>query len=82
AKGQWWVPLLDGTERLGVLRVGVPGAQVEADKDLNKLAGLVALLLVSKRDTSDSPCRPPRLGSSSTTWSLRRRTGPGKKRSY
>ncbi|WSA74425.1 serine/threonine-protein phosphatase [Streptomyces sp. NBC_01799] len=54
AKGQWWVPLLDGTERLGVLRVGVPGAQVEADEDLNRLAGLVALLLVSKRDTSDS----------------------------
>lgn len=53
-KGQWWVPLLDGTERLGVLRVGMPGAQVEADEDLNKLAGLVALLLVSKRDTSDS----------------------------
>ncbi|WP_037854370.1 PP2C family protein-serine/threonine phosphatase [Streptomyces sp. NRRL S-1824] len=57
AKGQWWVPLLNGTERLGVLRVGVPGAQVEADEDLNRLAGLVALLLVSKRDTSDSYSR-------------------------
>ncbi|MGW3691403.1 hypothetical protein [Streptomyces sp. NPDC005125] len=40
--------------RRGILRVGVPGAQVEADEDLNRLAGLVALLLVSKRDTSDS----------------------------
>ncbi|MEV8207879.1 hypothetical protein AB0P40_21860 [Streptomyces sp. NPDC079189] len=40
--------------RRGILRFGVPGAQVEADEDLNRLAGLVALLLVSKRDTSDS----------------------------
>ncbi|MEU9201495.1 PP2C family protein-serine/threonine phosphatase [Streptomyces sp. NPDC048332] len=51
--GQWWVPLLDGTERLGVLRVGMPGAEVEADDDLDRLAGLVALLLGSKRGTSD-----------------------------
>ncbi|THA75972.1 serine/threonine-protein phosphatase [Streptomyces sp. A0642] len=51
--GQWWVPLLDGTERLGVLRVGLPGAQVEADDDLDGLAGLVALLVESKRGTSD-----------------------------
>ncbi|MFF5900622.1 PP2C family protein-serine/threonine phosphatase [Streptomyces argenteolus] len=56
-KGQWWVPLLDGAERLGVLRVGVPGSQVEADEDLNRLAGLVALLLESKRGTSDSYAR-------------------------
>lgn len=57
ADGQWWVPLLDGAERLGVLRVGLPGAQVEADEDLNRLAGLVALLLESKRETSDSYSR-------------------------
>ncbi|MFJ4841303.1 PP2C family protein-serine/threonine phosphatase [Streptomyces sp. NPDC088746] len=57
AKGQWWVPLLDGAERLGVLRVGAPGARVEADEDLNRLAGLVALLLESKRGTSDSYSR-------------------------
>ncbi|MFD9286822.1 PP2C family protein-serine/threonine phosphatase [Streptomyces sp. NPDC060030] len=57
ADGQWWVPLLDGAERLGVLRVGVPGSQVEADQDLNRLAGLVALLLESKRGTSDSYSR-------------------------
>ncbi|BBA95566.1 putative serine phosphatase [Actinacidiphila reveromycinica] len=52
--GQWWIPLLDGSERLGVLRVGLPGAAVEADADVGALAGLVALLLVSKRGTSDS----------------------------
>ncbi|MFD4035257.1 PP2C family protein-serine/threonine phosphatase [Streptomyces sp. NPDC058637] len=56
-EGQWWVPLLDGAERLGVLRVGVPGARVEADEGLNRLAGLVALLLVTKRETSDSYSR-------------------------
>lgn len=54
SQGEWWVPLLDGAERLGVLRVGFPGAQVEMDEDLNVLAGLVALLLVSKREASDS----------------------------
>ncbi|MFD6280643.1 PP2C family protein-serine/threonine phosphatase [Streptomyces sp. NPDC060209] len=57
ARGQWWVPLLDGAERLGVLRVGVPGARIEADEDLNRLAGLIALLLESKRGTSDSYSR-------------------------
>ncbi|MET9593027.1 PP2C family protein-serine/threonine phosphatase [Streptomyces sp. NPDC006516] len=55
--GQWWVPLLDGAERLGVLRVGVEGSGVEVDEDLNQLAGLVALLLESKRGTSDSYSR-------------------------
>lgn len=51
--GTWWVPLLNGTERLGVLRVAGPGTEVE----LSRLAGLVALLLVSKRSTSDSYAR-------------------------
>ena len=55
--GQWWVPLLDGAERLGVLRVGFAGSGVEVDEDLNQLAGLVALLLESKRGTSDSYSR-------------------------
>lgn len=51
--GEWWVPLLNGTERLGVLRVTGPGTEVE----LSRLAGLLALLLVSKRGTSDSYAR-------------------------
>ncbi|GAA3884800.1 PP2C family protein-serine/threonine phosphatase [Streptomyces lannensis] len=54
--GQWWIPLLDGTERLGVLRVHLPAGQ-EPDEDLGQLAGLIALLLVSKRGTSDSYAR-------------------------
>lgn len=52
--GQWWVPLLNGTERLGVLRVGVPGSAVAADADLERFAALIALLLAAKRVTSDT----------------------------
>ncbi|MEU6083976.1 PP2C family protein-serine/threonine phosphatase [Streptomyces sp. NPDC047108] len=55
SSGQWWVPLLDGTERLGVLRVRAgTDAHPEDAQDLRKLAGLIALLMVSKRGTSDS----------------------------
>jgi hypothetical protein len=56
-RGRYWVPVLDGTERLGVLRVdSVPagGAGGEAREDL---ASLLGLLLVSKRGYSDSFAR-------------------------
>src|SRR5689334_13669506 len=43
---RWWVPLLDGTERLGVLRADT-GADSAAGQLLADLASLVALLLVS-----------------------------------
>lgn len=52
--GQWWVPILDGTERLGMLRVSAPADKVEA---MRALASLVALLVVSKRSHSDSYAR-------------------------
>ena len=47
-----WVPVLDGTERLGVLgaALGNGGAKTEA---LRALASLTALLIVSKRPHSD-----------------------------
>ncbi|MFG2894085.1 PP2C family protein-serine/threonine phosphatase [Streptomyces sp. NPDC048248] len=51
--GQWWVPLLDGTERLGVLRVSAGEAGAPVADDLRTVAGLVAFMLVSKRATSD-----------------------------
>lgn len=54
--GQWWVPLFNGTERLGVMRVTAPGDPV-TQEDLRLLAGLVALVLVSKREMSDSYAR-------------------------
>jgi hypothetical protein len=58
----WWVPLLDGTERLGVLRVGMDSASGQdaaapesavVDR-MRQLASLVALLVVSCRPYSDS----------------------------
>ncbi|MFG2137831.1 PP2C family protein-serine/threonine phosphatase [Streptomyces sp. NPDC048650] len=56
----WWVPLLDGTERLGVLRASAaPGTEIDpqAGQDLRNLAGLVALMIVSKRGASDTYAR-------------------------
>ncbi|MFC9973950.1 PP2C family protein-serine/threonine phosphatase [Spirillospora sp. NPDC127200] len=55
----WWVPMLDGTERLGVLRVGAaPGlGEKEALERMRHLASLVALVIVSSRPYSDSYAR-------------------------
>ncbi|TYB51346.1 serine/threonine-protein phosphatase [Nonomuraea sp. PA05] len=54
---QWWVPLVDGTDRLGVLRISAPGADPATIQDMERLAGLVALLVVSKRPLSDTYAR-------------------------
>ncbi|MFD0473482.1 PP2C family protein-serine/threonine phosphatase [Nonomuraea thailandensis] len=54
---RWWVPLVDGTDRLGVLRIGAPEADPETLRDMERLAGLVALLVVSKRPLSDTYAR-------------------------
>ncbi|GHH83575.1 hypothetical protein GCM10018793_46000 [Streptomyces sulfonofaciens] len=57
AARRWWVPLLDGTERLGVLRVTADtdiSDDAQAAQQLRNLAGLIALLLVSKQGSSDS----------------------------
>lgn len=53
----WWVPLVDGTERLGVLRVCSAHDDPRARGDAAELASLVALILVSKRAGSDSLAR-------------------------
>ncbi|MGI5166667.1 PP2C family protein-serine/threonine phosphatase [Spirillospora sp. CA-253888] len=55
----WWVPMLDGTERLGVLRVSAaPGLGEEAALErMIHLASLVALVIVSSRPYSDSHAR-------------------------
>ncbi|SFI29635.1 hypothetical protein SAMN05216275_102318 [Streptosporangium canum] len=53
----WWVPLLDGTERLGVLRVRAPGAGERTGDAMRHLASLLALLMVSKRPYSDTKDR-------------------------
>ena len=54
---RWWVPLLDGAERLGVLRVDAhePGARTVPL--MRRLASLVTMMLISVRPHSDSYAR-------------------------
>ncbi|WP_317441313.1 hypothetical protein [Streptomyces collinus] len=54
---EWWVPLLDGTERLGLLRVSARHNDPGVQSDLEALASLVALIIVSKFVTSDALAR-------------------------
>jgi len=51
---QLWVPLLDGTERMGVLRVTSTVGDEETRRNGELLASLLALILASKRESSDS----------------------------
>ncbi|MEU8247713.1 PP2C family protein-serine/threonine phosphatase [Nonomuraea sp. NPDC048916] len=53
----WWVPLLNGTERLGVLQVRVAEPGESVGDAMRHLASLVALMLVSLRTHSDSYAR-------------------------
>ncbi|MEU0788254.1 PP2C family protein-serine/threonine phosphatase [Streptomyces sp. NPDC006173] len=57
--GECWVPVRDGTERLGVLRVEPsPGDGGKPDEEVMRaLASMTGLLLVSKRANSDSHAR-------------------------
>ncbi|MFB4278102.1 MULTISPECIES: PP2C family protein-serine/threonine phosphatase [unclassified Nonomuraea] len=57
-----WLPLLDGTERVGVLGLTVPQDAASRDGALleqraKDLASLVALMVISKRPHSDSHAR-------------------------
>jgi hypothetical protein len=56
-RDQWWVPVLNGTERIGLMRITTPESSEESMQAMWELAGLVALLLVTKRGTSDSYAR-------------------------
>ncbi|MEU0009048.1 PP2C family protein-serine/threonine phosphatase [Streptomyces sp. NPDC006314] len=53
----WWVPLLDGTERLGVLRITTADDDARTREDMILLAALLALIIDSKRRSSDSHAR-------------------------
>lgn len=69
---RYWVPVLDGSERLGVLFADCPeGTSEEA---LHCLASIVGLLVVDKRPTSDSYARliraRPMSVSAEMQWSL------------
>ncbi|MFC3897300.1 PP2C family protein-serine/threonine phosphatase [Lentzea rhizosphaerae] len=50
----FWIPLLDGTERLGVLGAVAPDDSRSTVDRLKALASLVGLMLVSKRPHSDT----------------------------
>ncbi|MEV7991249.1 PP2C family protein-serine/threonine phosphatase [Streptomyces sp. NPDC086077] len=50
----WWVPILDGTERLGLLYAAAEHDDARTQEDLDRLAALIALILVSKRTSSDT----------------------------
>ncbi|MFI7462251.1 hypothetical protein [Nonomuraea sp. NPDC049646] len=52
-----WVPLLSGTERVGVLGVSVQRGYERAALLAGRLASLLSLLLVSKSPCSDSYAR-------------------------
>lgn len=49
-----WIPLLDGTERLGVLELSVRDAGEARLADYRALASLVSLMIVSKSSYSDT----------------------------
>ncbi|TMR93801.1 serine/threonine-protein phosphatase [Nonomuraea basaltis] len=52
-----WLPLLDGTERVGVFGVTVPEDGELVEWRAKQLAALVAVLVISKRPHSDSYAR-------------------------
>ncbi|MFE1316322.1 PP2C family protein-serine/threonine phosphatase [Kitasatospora phosalacinea] len=49
-----WFPLSDGAERLGVLGLRAPSLDREAVRRCRLLASVLAMVITSKRDTSDS----------------------------
>lgn len=69
-----WVPLLDGTERIGVLAITVPGLNEATQLRVRQLAALLAVILVSKRQASDTYARLVRTRpmelSAEVLWSL------------
>ncbi|MBB4161724.1 PP2C family protein-serine/threonine phosphatase [Streptomyces cinereoruber] len=53
----WWVPLVDGTERLGMLRLRSAHDDARAREDADRLAALLAMLIAGKRTSSDTLAR-------------------------
>lgn len=57
----WWVPLLDGTERLGVLRITTADEAGRDEEHMNLLASAIALIIESKQGISDAHARLTRV---------------------
>ncbi|WUU38267.1 serine/threonine-protein phosphatase [Streptomyces sp. NBC_00659] len=53
----WWVPVLNGMERFGVMKVCTSREDDMVREDADALAALTALVVASKRDRSDSYAR-------------------------
>lgn len=54
-RGRYWVPVLDGAERLGVVHVAYAG---DPDRSaMRDLAAMVGLLVIAKRSNSDAHAR-------------------------
>ncbi|MEE2045046.1 PP2C family protein-serine/threonine phosphatase [Nocardiopsis tropica] len=71
-RGRYWVPILDGAERLGVLHVAYKG---DPDRSaMRDLAAMVSLLIIAKRANSDAHARLVRVSPMSVSaemqWTL------------
>ncbi|WP_329170743.1 serine/threonine-protein phosphatase [Streptomyces sp. NBC_01685] len=53
----WWTPLLDGAERVGVLRVETDDTSEQTARLVQRLATLITLLILSVRSHSDAYSR-------------------------
>ena len=54
---QYWLPILDGSERIGVIRATIRKDDPRARDDAEYLAGMAALIIISKGPYSDSLSR-------------------------
>ncbi|MGW2938772.1 PP2C family protein-serine/threonine phosphatase [Streptomyces sp. NPDC001156] len=59
---RWWVPVVDGTERIGLLRLRSAHDDERAREDVDRLAALLGLIIVAKRESSDTLARLMRTG--------------------
>ena len=73
---RWWVPVTDGVERLGMLRADTAQDDDATRYALRALASVVALLLLSKRDFSDSYARLIRTAPMSVAAEMQRHLTP------
>lgn len=70
----WWLPLVDGAERLGVLELEYADAPPDSEEFLSLVAGLLVLVIVSVRRYTDVWLRTrrvqPLLAAAEAQWGL------------
>lgn len=71
---EWWVPMYNGNERLGVLHLSSTDDRVVSLEDMGLLGSLVGLIIASKRGHSDAYARltrtQPMNVAAETQWQL------------